>query len=371
MDERAPATRGRVARGRAAGTGTGGVTIADVARAAGVSTATVSNVLNARSGMTAGTRSRVLAAIESLGYQPNPTARHLRAGRTDAVALVVPELNRPYFGRLATLLADGVEAGGRRLVVQRSGGRRQAEIAALEFAQLRAFDALVVCVVDLDPQDLHRLSFVSPVVLIGERPGPHGFPHVMMDNVQGARAATAHLLDGGAGFPVVVGGASAGTANLRRLRTEGFRLALAERGLPFSEQLVVPLPVLDLASGRRAVHELAAAGVPFDAVLAVTDLVALGVLRGLADLGRPVPEQVQVIGFDDVEEAAYAVPALSSVDPGVEAIAGHVLDLLGLGPGPAPASAGRPREGMGPEVVVPSRLVLRESTRPAPSRVMP
>jgi DNA-binding LacI/PurR family transcriptional regulator len=100
------------------------VTISDVARAAGVSTASVSSVINGRSRVSAATTARINAAIEELGYQINPTARMLRSGRTGAIGLVVPELNRPYFGQLATLIADELAATGRHLVVQRSGGSR-------------------------------------------------------------------------------------------------------------------------------------------------------------------------------------------------------------------------------------------------------
>jgi DNA-binding LacI/PurR family transcriptional regulator len=222
------------------------VTISDVARAAGVSTASVSSVINGRSRVSAATTARINAAIEELGYQINPTARMLRSGRTGAIGLVVPELNRPYFGQLATLIADELAATGRHLVVQRSGGSREQELAAASFARLRMYDGVFFSVVDLDAQVLERLGFSTPVVLIGERSAEHRFDHVAMDNVGGSAQATRHLLERGARRIVLLGGDVHSGIDMTQLRTRGYISALAERGLAVDEDLVVPLGVFDL-----------------------------------------------------------------------------------------------------------------------------
>jgi DNA-binding LacI/PurR family transcriptional regulator len=318
----------------------------------------VSSVINGRSRVSAATTARINAAIEELGYQINPTARMLRSGRTGAIGLVVPELNRPYFGQLATLIADELAATGRHLVVQRSGGSREQELAAASFARLRMYDGVIFSVVDLDAQELERLGFSTPVVLIGERSAEHRFDHVAMDNVGGSAQATRHLLERGARRIVLLGGDVHSGIDMTQLRTRGYISALAERGLAVDEDLVVPLGVFDLEAGRSAVHSLAERGVEFDAVFAVTDVVALGALRGLAERGLRAPQDVQVIGFDNITEAAYSTPALTTVDPNKRDIARTALALLDERLNPDTAEIA-PRE-----ITVDASLVVRESTLP-------
>lgn len=339
------------------------VTISDVANAAGVSTATVSNVINGLPKVSAETRLRVLGCMDQLGYQVNPSARNLRAGRTNAIGLIVPELDRPYFGQLATRLADAVERHGRHLLVQRSGATREGELTSVALARLRMYDGVVVSVVGLDPHDLERLHFTTPVVVIGERPVPRNFHHVAMDNVGGARLATAHLLERGARRIVLLGGhrGKGRPADMRSLRTRGYRKAHANAGVPVDEELVLPLLGLSMDSARQAILDLAGSGEVFDGVFALTDVLAMGALRALAELGLDVPGKVQVIGFDSIDEAAFLVPALTTVDPGNEQMAAAIVELLDAGlrgdPGPdGPRSAAR--------VKFPARLVVRESTLP-------
>lgn len=339
------------------------VTISDVARAAGVSTASVSSVINGRARVSATTKERILAAINELGYQINPTARMLRAGRTDAIGLVVPELNQPYFGQLATHLADQLGPMGKHLVVQRSGGSREQELAAASFARLRMYDGVIISVVGLDPQELERLGFSTPVVLIGERSGEQRFDHIAMDNQGGAATAVRHLVERDARRIALLGGDLHGGIDMSTLRTAGYVAELRACGLEVDERLVVPMPLFDRESGRRAVHSLAADGVLFDAVFAMTDVVALGALRALSELGLRVPEDVQVVGFDNITESAYSTPALTSIDPNKPEIARTALSLLmeridserAANPGDLRLE---PRE-----IVVNTSLVHRESTR--------
>lgn len=340
------------------------VTIADVARAAAVSTATVSNVINNVPRMSRETRERVLRVMDDLGYRPDPTARNLRAGRTDVVGLLVPELDRPYFGQLATAIADGVEARGRHLVLQRSGIGAEGELEAAAFARLRMYDAVIITVVGLDAAELERLSFTTPVVLVGERPVSRGFDHVMMDNVGGSRLAVDHLLAGGARRVALLGGHPEGDPlGMVAQRHRGWRQAHEDRAVAADPRLARTVEALDLEGGRRAVHELARSGVPFDGVFAVTDVVALGALRGLVELGLRVPDDVQVVGFDDIEEGRYSVPSLTTVDAGRETIAATVLDLIDARMRESAAGAVTEDRLAPSEVVVPASLVRRESTR--------
>ncbi|WNB84570.1 LacI family DNA-binding transcriptional regulator [Cellulomonas sp. ATA003] len=335
------------------------VRMVDVARTAGVSTMTVSNVINGRPGVAADTRMRVLAAIDELGYQVNATARSLRTGRTGAIGVVLPELDSPYYAHLSNRLSAAAQSCGRHLLVERTGGTRERELEAISFGHLRRYDGVIVNLVRLDSTDLARLRFESPVVFLGESPVPSRFDHVMMDNVGGSRDATRHLLSTCSRHVVIVGGRHDDTEDMASLRTRGYRQAHGDLGLPVDEGLVVEVRTYAWDEGYRAVMDLHEAGVAFDAVFCVTDALAMGALRALADLDLHVPRDVQVIGFDNGEEDDFLIPRLSSVEPGNDAIAELVLDLLErrirtAGTGDLRSQA---------TTTVNSRLVLRESTR--------
>ena len=333
------------------------VTMADVARSAGVSTMTVSNVINGRPRVGAATRERVLAAISDLGYQVNLAARNLRAGRTGVVGLAVPELERPYFAQLAGRLADRFEAHGLRIVMERTGASREGELDAVAFSRLRMYDGLILSVVDIDPAELTQIRTDAPVVMIGERALPSRFDHVMMDNVDGARQATAHLLDTGARRIAMLGGNPDWTANMPALRAEGYSLAHTEAGVPMDPELVVRC-AFRLQDGYDAIRSLIDRGIGFDAVFALTDVVAMGALRALADAGLRIPDDVQVVGFDDIDEASYLVPSLSSVNPGHDEMADAITSLLVAQISGGPTGAPQ-------ELIVPAQLVPRGTTKSA------
>jgi DNA-binding LacI/PurR family transcriptional regulator len=317
---------------------------------------TVSNVINGRPRVGAATRERVLAAISDLGYQVNLAARHLRAGRTGVVGLAVPELERPYFGQLAGRLADRFEAHGLRIVMERTGASREGELDAVAFSRLRMYDGLILSVVDIDPAELTQMHPDAPVVMIGERALPSRFDHVMMDNVDGARQATAHLLATGARRIALLGGNPDSTANMPALRAEGYAVAHTEAGVPIDPGLTVRCK-FTLKDGYDAIRSLHDRGIGFDAVFALTDVVALGALRALADAGLRVPDDVQVIGFDDIDEAAYLVPSLSSINPGHEEMADAIVAQL-----IAQINGGPTRDPQ--ELIAPARLILRGTTKP-------
>jgi DNA-binding LacI/PurR family transcriptional regulator len=337
------------------------VTMSDVARAAGVSVMTVSNVLTRRKRVAEETRRRVLTAVDELGYEVNLTARHLRAGRTDTIALVVPRFDHPYFGELAARLARRLDASGRHLVVEQSGASREGELEALSLARLHLYDGVLLSVVGMTHDDVAHLRTTVPVVLLGEQEMPQRFDHVRMDNVEGARLATAHLLATGSRRVAVVGGSLPDAdPGMSGTRTLGWALAHRDAGVPTDDRLVPATGVGAPADGRGAVRRLLREGVAFDSVLALTDTLASGVLAGLAEAGLRVPDDVQVIGFDNLDASEFLVPPLSTVDPGHEVMIDHALRLLD-----------RLIERRGGDVVAPEHitgpvsLVLRGTTRAA------
>jgi DNA-binding LacI/PurR family transcriptional regulator len=329
----------------------------DVARRAGVSTMTVSNVINGRSQrVSEPTKQRVLATIAELGYQVNMTARNLRMGRTGAVGLAVPGFAPGYYGELADRLADRFAAHGLRLAMERTGGSRSAELDALTAPRLSGYDGFVLSVVAGEAADLDRLSLDTPVVLIGERAVPARFDHVLMDNVGGARLATELLIRTGARRIALLGGVPVAEESMQGLRTRGYRDAHEAAGTAIRDELIVSCGY-GARDGYAAVRDLIGQGMLFDAIFALTDSAAIGALRALAEAGRRVPEDVQVIGFDNLDDGRFTVPSLTTVEPGnaemADAICALLVERIESRPTPGPA-----------RVVMPeSRIVERDTTR--------
>lgn len=338
------------------------VTIQDVARAAGVSPMTVSHVINEHRHVKESTRAKVLATMSELGYRVNVAARNLRTGRTDTIGLAVPEVDRPYWGQLAAAIISAAERHGLRVVIEQTGRRRDEELKALNISRNRLYDGLILSTVGLGPADAELLKVDYPVMILGERIFEGPVDHVAMPNVEAARAATEHLIERGCRRIVIAEGAPIGEVDVSSLRLDGYREALRRAKLPFSRDLVVHSKVLSMQAGADAVRDLVARGVVFDGVFCVTDTVAIGVLRGLADVGLDVPGQVKVIGFDNVAEAAFTVPSLSSVDPGLEAIATKAVDLL------VRRISGTVPPESHEEFVSEYAIIDRESTAAAPTR---
>ncbi|MGP3971591.1 LacI family DNA-binding transcriptional regulator [Streptomyces sp. 6N223] len=333
------------------------VTMSEVAKAAGVSVMTVSNVINGHRYVSDATRDRVLAAIDQLGYRVNLAARTLRSGSTGVIGLAVPGLDNPYVGQLASLLIRHAAGLGYQVVVEETGAERESELGALVHSRVRRYDGLIISTVGLGDEDAEQLRSDIPVVALGERisSGSGAIDHVAMANAEGARDATRHLVERGRRRIVALGGSTVPEVNAATLRATGYRRALEEAGLRWREELVVPCP-FSMAGGAGAVRALLDAGVRFDALACATDSIALGALRALADHGIEVPGEVLVTGFDDVEQASYAVPSLTTVAPGHAEMARAALRML------TERIAGRRVEGDYEQFTGPHRLVVREST---------
>ncbi|MFJ2817264.1 LacI family DNA-binding transcriptional regulator [Streptomyces sp. NPDC091279] len=303
-------------------------TIQDVAREAGVSAMTVSNVINGHPNVRPATKQRVLAAMARLDYRVNVAARNLRKGRTGTIGLAVPEIDRPYYGRLASAIIGAAARHGLRVSVEQTGAVRENELEALSLSRNRLYDGLILATVGMGPADVEWLRVDHPLVILGERIFGGPVDHVAMPNVAAAHAATRHLVERGCRRVAIVCGPPTEEVDASGLRLTGYRRALAEAGHPGDPALVRHVEHLTLEGGARCAREWAAGGLDVDGVFCVTDTVATGVLRGLADAGVRVPDEVKVIGFDNVEQSAYTVPSLSSVDPDHDRMADQAVTLL-------------------------------------------
>jgi len=331
-------------------------TIQDVARAAGVSPMTVSNVINGRPHVRESTRQRVVEAMTQLDYRVNVAARNLRAGRTYTIGLAVAEIDRPYWGQLAARIIANAERHNLHVLVEQTGASRANEVDALALSRNRMYDGLILSTVGLGPADADLLRVDYPIVILGERIFDGPVDHVAMANVEGAKAATRHLIDRGCRTIAIIDGMDTGETTVSSLRLEGYRAALLEAGLEYDPELTFNIAYLTLAEGREIGRELINAGRGIDGIFCVTDTVALGVLRALADAGVNVPGKVKVIGFDNIEESAYSVPSLSTIDPDHDLMARAAVGML-------VERINDPRTPLKPrEFVSPVAVVEREST---------
>lgn len=338
----------------------GSPTMHDVARLAGVSIKTVSNVINDYIHVKDETRARVLAAIKSLDYQPNLSARGLRSGRTGVIGLAVPELRQNYFAELADAVIRAAEKRQLGVVVEQTGEDITREIDLLSGRRLRLTDGLLFSPARLTQDDRDRLSVDFPLVLLGERIFGGPTDHVTMHNVSAAQAAVEHLIGIGRRRIAIIGVDPDGKEMVRSsdLRLRGYRLALENAGLPIDPELIRPAVPWHRQSGADAMRTLIEDAVPFDAVFALNDSLALGGLRSLGEAGMRVPDDVAVVGFDNVDEGRFSVPSLTSVDPGRDLIASTAVDYL------VERIDGKDATPIPPRLFKPEfRIVERESTR--------
>ena len=334
-------------------------TSADVADEAGVSRTTVSFVLNERTDVRipSATRRRVIAAAERLGYHPHAAARQLAGGRTRIIALVMRQSPEQVAGdavlaeTLRGLAAAARSDGFRVMVEPLAFDGPDGTYAALLRAQHA--DGLVISGPRSDDPGLIKLIEDGfPIVLQGALPGLR-VTSVDVDNEAGARGAVAHLIERGhRRIACITNAPLVYTAAQERLA--GYRHALAAAGLGADPELVAEA-AFDAPSGHAAMARLLRGGV-FDAVFVASDVVALGAIGGLREAGLRVPDDVSVVGFDDIPLAAYFDPPLSTVR----------LPAFELGQAAGRALIDRIYDRPVPErTLLPTELVVRSSTRHA------
>ncbi len=333
--------------------------IKEVARRAGVSLGTVSNVLNRPDVVAEGTRRRVLEAIRELGYVRNDSARQLRAGRSRTVAIVVLDVANPFFTDVVRGAEIAVEAAGAVVVVCNSGEDVDRERRHLDLLEEQRVQGVLITPVDgrrdgrVD--DLVRRG--TPVVLVDRSSGQRDRCSVAVDDVLGGRLAGEHLRELGHERVAFVGG----PLSLQQVadRREGF-----ESEVDGCEVSVFATPNLTVAAGRRAGEEIAdqPAGQRPTAVFCANDLLALGVLQEMTLRGVRVPRDVAIIGYDDIDFAAAAAVPLSSIRQPREQLGRTAATLL-------LEEANEPDRHEHRHVTFQPELVVRESTaRPRPRR---
>ena len=331
--------------------------IDDFARAAGVSTATVSRALRGLPNVNAATRDRVRVVAERLGYVASPSAASLASGRTRTIGLISPFINRWFFsnvieGAERALRAQGFDVLLYTFEIDRTAGRHyRVDPSVLR----RRVDGILVVGLPLEEDEIRALQGLGyPIVCVGW--GGYGIVTVRLDDRETAIAATRHLLDLGHRRIGHISGAPDDVSPWSPPvdRAAGWREAMRQAGIEPGPELEVH-GHFDTAGGRESVHELLEKAPAVSAVFASSDEMAMGAILGLRDLGLRVPEDVSVIGVDghDMGELVGLTTMAQAADEQGAAAARLVLDMI--------AGYAAPKE-----VVYPTELVRRSSTGPPP-----
>jgi len=306
-------------------------TIRDVATRARVSHQTVSRVINLNPNVAEHTRERVLTAIRELGYVPSPMARGLLSNRTHSLGVVADDISDGFFARMVA----GAEAEARRRGYYLMIGSVEPDDDQRGYLRLmleRRVEGLILArpSVPLAADDLLPAREAG-VPLIGVGSELPGFPVVDVDNRQGGYDATQHLLEHGHSRIATIVGPRDWPSAAARL--EGYRRALREAGVAEDPALVEYVSDWGLASGQAAAARLLEKNAPFTALFAQSDLIALGAIRQLRDARRHVPDDVSVVGYDDLPVADFVEPSLTTVHQPMHEVgalaAGLLLDQLG------------------------------------------
>lgn len=300
----------------------------DVARLAGVSVKTVSNVLANYEHVSPKMHERVMAAVAELNYEINVSARNLRVGRTRVLGLAVPELSQAYFAELADSVIRAAGERGYTVLIEQTVAQGESEVSAIGTMRKHSIDGLIYSPLTLDADDLSQLEVDFPLVVLGERIPGSSAHHVTMSNRQAMREATDHLIRLGRRRIAVLGAHPDGPVGTGASRLQGYHDALMHAGIEPEPSLVMDAALWHRSYGVDATERLLRSGAEFDAVVCFNDALALGAMRALQRRGLRIPDDVAVVGFDDIEDSQFSTPSLTTVSPERDEIARTAVDML-------------------------------------------
>lgn len=331
------------------------VSMKHVADMADVSVSTVSHVVNETRHVSPPTRERVLDAIDALDYTPNAIARGLRRNETKTIGLIIPDNSNPFFGEIARGAEDAGYRHGYSVILCNSADDIQRELSYLEALVSKKVDGIVFIAVGLSAEHIQPvIERGTPVVIVDRKLAGVEAGRVLADNYKGGYEATRHLLDLGHERIACIIGPSELTPSSDRVH--GYRVALEEAGLKFDERLVMKGD-FTYRGGIQGANRLMQLPEPPTAIFVCNDTMCIGALRALRERGLRVPDDVSLVGFDDIALAAFAHPSLTTVrqpkyEKG-EMVVERLIDRI---------SDDEPEQIE--EILLDVELIIRESTAP-------
>lgn len=286
-------------------------TIYQVAERAGVSLSTVSRVLNGKSTVNQALKERVEQAVKDLNYRPNSVARSLANSRTDSIGVLVPELNAPFFGDLMQAVESTLRAADKHVIITVGRNCLATEKDAVEFLISRNCDALIMHAEALSDEYLLEINNTKmPIALVNRQVDGIADACTVLNNEQGGYLATRHLIELGHKNIAYISGPT--EKNDASQRLAGHKRALSEVGIPISSQLIYNGDYQE-EDGKAGLLELLARDIPFSALVCANDWMASGAISCARDLGMSLPQDLSIVGFDDVVFAHHVYPRLTTV----------------------------------------------------------
>jgi len=301
-------------------------TIEDVAHAAGVSRQTVSRAINDKGEISPATKERVMQAVQSLGYQPSQLAQSMVTGRTFTVGLVLSNITNPFFPEITHGVQNAAQAREYNVFLCNTDDNPVSEMQELHSLAARGVDGIILFSHQASDVDLIAFADTYHPIVVINRVIEHPNVSVMMaKNYHGAQLAADYFIgQGHTQLGMLINNNPSGS-QARRVR--GFRERIQERGLKLPDDRLVPAPA-SLEGGRLAAHQLLDNHPETSAIFTYNDLMALGAIRACGERGLQIPDDVAIIGFDDISFAAMATPSLSSVHVDKYAIGQRAVELL-------------------------------------------
>jgi LacI family transcriptional regulator len=298
-------------------------TIRDVARHAGVSVATVSKVLNNRYGVAASTYAHVQQVIAELGYEASLVAQSLRNHRTNVVGILVADLE-PFSTELLKGAADAIRGTGFELVIYSAGGRTD-DHEGWERRYLSRLSGTLIDGAVLVTPTIVEVDYGAPFVAVDPHTGTSQMPTIDADNLRGAHLATEHLIELGHRRIAMLTGRHDLQSSL--LREQGYRQAMGKAGLDIDEGLVQP-GEYHFDPSRDSARQMLSLPEPPTAIFAANDISAIATMTAAAELGVRVPEDLSVVGFDNIPESALSTPALTTVEQPIRLMGQRAVEML-------------------------------------------
>lgn len=341
------------------------VSIQDIATAAGVSHSTVSRSLNNSTLISPVVRARIQRLAEEMGYTPNAVAQSLKGQRTNTIGLILTSIADPFVGRVVRGIEDVAQTAEISVLLSVAYNDPAREMEIIETFHRRRVDGVISAAAQIRGAYVARLAQINmPTVLINQQAAAEAdrLHSVDADDYDGARQAVAHLLDLGHRAIGYIGADSRARSNRRRMA--GYRDALAQAGITPDEAWIRFIPAHyhahtdDVAGGKALLPQMLQAGVT--GVFCYNDMVAIGALMACRELGLAVPEEVSVVGYDDVEMASYVTPSLTTIHQPKLRLGEIAMQML------LDMMEGRPVQ----DQVLPNQLIVRHSAGPVTKKTL-
>ncbi|OUS25922.1 LacI family transcriptional regulator [Thalassotalea sp. 42_200_T64] len=286
-------------------------TIYQVSELAGVSLATVSRVMNNNTKVSDKTRAKVLQAMEELGYRPNAIAQSLASNRTNSVGVLVSELDGPFFGQVMEGIENELRLANKHVIITSGHSEEEKEKQCIEFLISRRCDALILQVDSVSDEYLLQLSTTIPTVLINRKVDAMAEFCTSLDNEQGGYLATKALIDKGHKSIAYIGGPDWKADSHERF--VGHQRALTESGIEFNDALYFQGNFKE-TDGRDGFRQLMSTSIRFTGLACGNDEMASGAMKAARACGLVLPNDLSVVGFDNVTFARYLYPELTTID---------------------------------------------------------